>query len=162
MSDVRGDGYISHSAFNTQTLNALGTYSGTPDDRFTFKVIDNKLTTDLSVRLSLNQFMTNPFQRGCINAPSAAPGYATVNLLANGFAGAAIPQTAEEAAFGRHDWRSIVGTRWEHDFDNQTTWRTQAIFNDKNVNQPTGATSAIGDSPSYNLLTNVTQRGNFF
>jgi iron complex outermembrane recepter protein len=30
MSDVRGDGYISHSAFNTQTLNALGTYSVTP------------------------------------------------------------------------------------------------------------------------------------
>jgi iron complex outermembrane receptor protein len=26
MSDVRGDGYISHSAFNTQTLNTLGTF----------------------------------------------------------------------------------------------------------------------------------------
>jgi iron complex outermembrane receptor protein len=162
MSDVRGDGYISHSAFNTQTLNALGTYSATPDDRVTVKAIENKLTTDLSVRLSLNQFTANPFQRGCINAVNAAPGCATINLFANGFAGATIPQTAEEAALGRHDWRNIGGIRWEHDFDKETTWRTQAVFDDKNINQPTGTTSAIGDSPSYNLLTNVTQRGSFF
>jgi iron complex outermembrane recepter protein len=162
MSDVRGDGYISHSGFNTQTLNALGTYSITPDDRVTFKAIDNKLTANLSTRLSLNQFIANPFQRGCTNAVSAALGCATVNLLANGFGGATIPQTADEGAFGRHDWRNIGGIRWEHDFDSQTTWRTQAVFDDKNINQPTGATSAIGDSPSYNLLTNVTQRGNFF
>jgi iron complex outermembrane recepter protein len=142
--------------------NALGTYSVTPDDRVTFKAIENKLTTDLSVRLSLNQFMNNPFQRGCINAVNAAPGCATINLFANGFAGATIPQTAEEAALGRHDWRNIGGIRWDHDFDQQTTWRTQAVFDDKNINQPTGTTSAVGDSPSYNLLTNVTQRGSFF
>jgi hypothetical protein len=36
----------------------------TPDDRVTFKAIENK-TTDPSMRLSLNQFMNNPFQRGC-------------------------------------------------------------------------------------------------
>jgi hypothetical protein len=45
----------------------------TPDDRVTFKTIENK-TTDPSMRLSLNQFMNNPFQRGCINAVNAAPG----------------------------------------------------------------------------------------
>jgi iron complex outermembrane receptor protein len=164
MSDVRGDGYISHSGFNTQTLNALGTYSITPDDRVTFKAIENKLTANLSTRLSLNQFVANPFQRGCTNANavSVALGCATVNLLANGFGGTTIQQTADEGAFGRHDWRNIGGLRWEHDFDQQTTWRTQAVFDDKNINQPTGATSAIGDSPSYNLLTHVTQRGNFF
>jgi iron complex outermembrane receptor protein len=164
MSDVRGDGYISHSGFNTQTFNALGTYSITPDDRVTFKAIENKLTANLSTRLSLNQFVANPFQRGCTNANavSVALGCATVNLLANGFGGTTIQQTADEGAFGRHDWRNIGGLRWEHDFDQQTTWRTQAVFDDKNINQPTGATSAIGDSPSYNLLTHVTQRGNFF
>jgi iron complex outermembrane recepter protein len=161
-SDVRGDGYISHTSFNTQTLNALGTYSATPDDRFTVKVIENRLSTNLSVRLSLNQFLTNPFQRGCTNAATAAPGCGTVPLFANGFSAPTVPQTAEEASLGRHDLRGIVGTRWEHDFDSQTTWRTQAIFDDKNINQPTGATSAIGDSPSYNLLTNLTQRGSFF
>ena len=34
-SHVRGDDHISYSSFNTQTVNALGTYSPTPDDRFT-------------------------------------------------------------------------------------------------------------------------------
>jgi iron complex outermembrane receptor protein len=159
-SDVRGDGFISHSSFNTQTVNALATYSATPDDRVTVKVINNLLLANLSVRLSLNQFQANPFQRGCTNAITAAPGCGTVNLFANGFSAPTVPQTAEEAGFNRHDSRSIAGIRWEHDFDNQTTWRTQAVFDDKNINQPTGATSAIGDSPAYDLLTNVTSHGN--
>jgi iron complex outermembrane receptor protein len=158
-SDVRGDGFISHSSFNTQTVNALGTYAVTPNDRVTFKFIDNRVATNLSVRLSLNQFQTNPFQRGCINARTAAPGCGTVNLFANGFSAPTVPQTAEEGAFGRRDYREIAGGRWEHDFDNQTTWRVQGVFDDKNINQPTGATSAIGDSPAYNLSTNVTRRG---
>ena len=120
-------------------------------------MIDNRLSTNLSVRLSLDRFQTNPLQRGCTNAAAAAPGCATVALFANGFSAPTVAQTADEAGFGRHDTRN-----WEHDFDSQTTWRTQAVFDDKNINQPTGATSAIGDSPSYNLLTNVTQRGSFF
>jgi iron complex outermembrane receptor protein len=161
MSDVRGDGYISHNSFNTQTFNALGTYSPTPDERITFKAIENRLSTNLSVRLSLNQFQTNPFQRGCTNAVIAAPGCGTVALFANGFSAPTVPQTAEEAALGRHDLRNITGIRWDHDFDSQTTWRTQAVFDDKNINQPTGTTSAIGDSPSYNLITNLKQRGSF-
>jgi iron complex outermembrane receptor protein len=158
-SDVRGDGFITHSSFNTQTVNALGTYSPTPDDRFTFKLIKNLLLANLSVRLSLNQFRTNPFQAGCINARTAAPGCGTVNLLANGFSAPTVPQTAEEAGFNRHDARSIAGVRWEHDFDKQTTWRTQAVFDNKDINQPTGATSAVGESPAYNFITNVTNRG---
>jgi iron complex outermembrane receptor protein len=161
-SDVRGDGYISHSSFNTQTINALGTYSPTPNDRFTFKVINNWLFANLAVRQSLNQFQANPFQRGCATASTAASGCGTVNLFANGFSAPTVAQTAEQAGFRRHDTRSIAGFRWEHDFDNQTTWRTQAVFDDKNINQPTGATSAIGDSPSYNLITNITQRGGLF
>ena len=161
-SDVRGDGYISHSAFNTQTINALGTYAVTPNDRVTFKVINNWLFANLAVRQSLNQFQANPFQRGCDVAATAAPGCGTVNLFANGFSAPTVAQTAEQAGFRRHDTRSIAGLRWEHDFDNQTTWRTQAVFDDKNINQPTGATSAIGDSPSYNLSTSITQRGGLF
>jgi len=154
-SDVRGDGYISHSSFNTQTVNALGTYALTPDDRVTVKYIDNRLATNLSTRLSLSQFQTNPFQSGCTSARAAAPGCATVNL-------GGVAQTADQAGFGRRDYRQIAGTRYEHDFDNQTTWRVQGVFDDKNINQPTGTTSAIGDSPSYDLRTNLTQRGGLF
>jgi iron complex outermembrane recepter protein len=158
-SDVRGRGFISHSAFNTHTLNTLMTYSITPDDRITFKAIDNVLATDLPIRLSLNQFNANPFQRGCAAAGMAAPGCATISLFKNGFAGATVNQTAEEAGLGRHDRRSIVAGRWEHDFNKDTTWRTQLVFDDKNINQPTGSTSAIGDSPAYNLISDFRSRG---
>jgi iron complex outermembrane receptor protein len=156
---VRGNGYISHSSFNTQTLNSLMTYAPTPNDRVTLKVIENALTTNLSIRLSLNQFVANPLQRGCTIASTAAAGCATVNLFANGFSAPTVAQSADQAALGRHDKRNIVGARWEHDFDNQTTWRTQLVFDDKNINQPTGTTSAIGDSPSYNLISDFTARG---
>ena len=162
-SDVRGDGYISHSSFNTQTFNGIATYAPTPDDRITVKGINNFLFANLSVRLSLNQFLTNPFQRGCVVATVLAPGCATVNLFRNGFSAPTVAQTADQAGLHRGtDRRSIVGTRWEHDFDNQTTMRTQFVFDDRNINQPTGATSAIGDFPSYNVISDITRRGQVF
>ena len=95
-------------------------------------MINNWLFANLAVRQSLNQFEANPFQRGCAVAAGAAFGCGTVNLFANGFSGATVAQTAEQAGFRRHDTRSIAGLRWEHDLDNQTTWRTQAVFDDKN------------------------------
>jgi iron complex outermembrane receptor protein len=161
-SDARGDGFIGNSWFNTQTVNFLGTYQATPDDRFTLKIINNNVDARLPIRLSLNQFGINPFQRGCSTAAGAAPGCATVSLFENGFNGARIPQTAEQAGLGRTDRRTIVGARWEHDFDNQTTWRNQFVFDDRNINQPTGATSAIGDYPSYNFMSDLTHKGQLF
>ena len=67
-----------------------------------------------------------------------------------------------QAGLGRNDRRTIVGGRWEHDFDNTTTWRNQFVFDDRNISQPTGATSAIGDFPSYNYMSDVTKRGEIF
>ena len=60
------------------------------------------------------------------------------------------------------DRRTIVGGRWEHDFDNTTTWRNQFVFDDRNISQPTGGTSAIGDFPSYNYMSDITKRGEIF
>jgi iron complex outermembrane recepter protein len=157
-SDVRGNGYIAHSEFHTTTVNSLARFAVTPDDTFTLKIINNELATNLPIRLSLNQFQQNPFQKGCGSAASAAGGCATVNLSTFGISGDNVAQTASEADLGRHDMRTIVGGRWEHNFDNETTWRTQFVFDDKDINQPTGATSAIGDSPAINLLTDVTRR----
>jgi iron complex outermembrane receptor protein len=156
-SDVRGDGYIQNSWFNTQTVNFLGTLQATPDDRLTFKLINNDLATRLPVRLSLNQFYQNPFQTGC-ETPGTV-GCGTVSLFNNGFNGSRTAQTAIVAGLGRDDRRTIVGGRWEHDFDNTTTWRNQFVFDDRNINQPTGSTSAIGDFPSYNFMSDVTKRG---
>ncbi|MCA6114135.1 TonB-dependent receptor [Bradyrhizobium sp. WSM 1738] len=156
-SDARGDGFIQNSWFNTQTVNFLGTLHATPDDRFTVKFINNNLDTRLPIRLSLNQYYQNPFQVGCEMAGVA--GCASVNLLNNGFNGTRTPITAVQAGLGREDRRTIVGGRWEHDFDNTTTWRNQFVFDDRNINQPTGATSAIGDFPSYNYMSDVTKQG---
>jgi len=156
---VRGDGYIGNSWFNTQTVNFLGTLQATADDRFTFKLINNELTTRLPLRLSLNQYDLNPFQRGC--STQALPGCASVSLFNNGFNGPSTLLSAEQAGLGRDDRRTIVGGRWEHDFDNTTTWRNQFVFDDRNISQPTGQTSAIGDFPSYNYMSDVTKRGEF-
>ena len=156
-SDARGDGFIQNSWFNTQTVNFLGTLHLTPDDRFTVKFINNSLETRLPIRLSLNQYNQNPFQRGCEFAGITA--CASVGLLNNGFNGARTSITAVQAGLGREDRRTIVGGRWEHDFDNTTTWRNQFTFDDRNISQPTGATSAIGDFPSYNYMSDVTKRG---
>jgi iron complex outermembrane receptor protein len=161
-SDARGDGFIGNSWFNTQTVNFLGTLQATPDDRFTVKFINNDLSTRLPIRLSLNQFHQNPFQQGCATGATAAAGCGTVALFNNGFNGTRDAETADQAGLGRNDRRSIIGARWEHDLDNQTTWRNQFVFDDRNINQPTGTTSAIGDFPSYNYMSDVTKRGELF
>lgn len=159
MSDARGNGYIGNSWFNTQTVNFLATLQATPDDRFTLKLINNDLSIRLPIRSSLNQYYQNPFQQGCANGATAAAGCGTVALFNNGFNGTKDTETAVQAGLGRNDRRSIVGGRWEHDFDNTTTWRTQFVFDDRNISQPTGSTSAIGDFPSYNYMTDLTKRG---
>jgi iron complex outermembrane receptor protein len=158
VSNVRSDGFIANSAFDTPTVNFLGTYAVTPNDLMTVKVISNYVGTELPIRLSLSQFQQNPFQKGCAVAATAAPGCATVALFANGFSSPTVAETAEQAGLGRHDYRNIVGARWEHDFDNATTWRTQFVFDDKDINQPTGSTSAIGNTPAGNIMTDVTHK----
>lgn len=160
-SDTRGDGYIGNSWFNTQTVNFLGTLKVTPDDRFTVKIINNDLSARLPIRQSLNQYYQNPFQQGCATGATAAAGCGTVTLNNNGFNATAgtDKETAVQAGLGRNDRRTIVGGRWEHDFDNGTTWRNQFVFDDRNINQPTGTTSAIGDFPSYNYMSDLTKRG---
>jgi iron complex outermembrane recepter protein len=161
-SDARGDGFIGNSWFNTQTVNFLATLQATPDDRFTVKLINNDLSARLPIRLSLNQYFQNPFQQGCATGATAAVGCGTVSLFNNGFNGSKDRETAVQAGLGRDDRRTIVGGRWEHDFDNQTTWRNQFVFDDRNISQPTGSASFIGDYPSYNYMSDLTKRGEIF
>ncbi|CCE05909.1 putative TonB-dependent receptor protein [Bradyrhizobium sp. STM 3843] len=163
-SDARGDGFLGNSWFNTQTVNFLGTYKATPDDRFTVKIINNALLARLPIRSSLNQYYQNPYQLGCTSGTSLAAGCGTVTLNNNGFNTAAgtDKETALQAGLGRNDRRTIVGGRWEHDFDNTMTWRNQFVFDDRNISQPTGSTSAIGDYPSYNYMSDITKRGEIF
>lgn len=148
-SDVRGDGFFEYSKFDTQTINALLSVQVTPRDKVTMKVINNELDTELPFRISLNQFKQNPFQKGCRTAATAAEGCATQNFLGT-------PQTAEEAGVNRDDRRTIWGTRWEHQVDADTSWRVQYVLDDRNIDQPTGRTSAVGDYLSHNVTTDLT------
>jgi iron complex outermembrane recepter protein len=161
VSHVRGEGFQRNMSFNTTTGNILASYAPTSEDKITVKVIDNYVGTALPIRLSLNQYNLNPFQQGCVT-PTARSGCASVSLFLNGKSGATIAQTADEAGLGRHDQRTILGVRWEHNFNANTLWRTQLVYDNKDINQPTGATSAQGDEPAFNLITDVTSHGNLF
>jgi iron complex outermembrane recepter protein len=164
-SDVRGDGYIGNGDYDTQTVNALLTFKPTGQDTVTLKVIHNELQTHLPIRQSLGQFYTNPFQAGCATAgPPLTAGCGTITVNNNGFNTAAGTKalTAAQAGLGRDDTRTILAARWEHAFDPLTVWRTQLVRDDRDISQPTGATSAIGDFTSWNLSTGLTKRTELF
>ncbi len=161
-SDVRGNGYQDNAGFDTQTVNLLASYTPTPDNRFTLKVINNALHADIPARASLNQYRINPYQRGCAASATAAPGCTTYNYFLNGAFGPTVPVTATEASLQRNDRRTIVAARWEHDIDAFTTWRTQAGFDERNFNQPFYTTASRGSYPSWNFLSDVTRRGDLF
>lgn len=165
-SDVRGDGYFEYSKFDTQTVNLLLTGQVTPDDKVTFKVIDNQLYTQLPFRYSLSQYLLNPYQQGCLRANGAAAGCQSQFFSRTGNTGAGsadrVLETAAQSGADRDDRRTVFGTRWEHKVDADTTWRVQYVFDDRDINQPTGSTSAIGDFLSHNIITDVTHRHRVF
>ena len=158
LSNVIGkQSWMDYFAFDTVTANILATFTPRKQDRITFKFINNDLDTELPIRLSLNQYLTNPFQKGCYSL--AATGCASVSVYANGSTGAKVALSADQLGLGRHDRRTIVGGRWEHDLNASTTLRSQGVWDVKDINQPTGSTSARGSTPSFNFLTDLTRKG---
>jgi len=153
-SDVRGDGYYGYSAFNTQTVNALITYQPSTTDTFTFKFINNNIYTELPFRMSLNEFNTNPYQKGCKTWATAAPGCAKATFMG-------VDQTAEQAGANRDDRRTIGGIRWDHAFSSATTGQVQVVIDDRDISQPTGTTWALGDYLSYNVSAGITNTATF-
>jgi hypothetical protein len=49
-SDVRGDGHILHTQYDTQTINLKATYAPTDADRIVFKGLHNELYANLPAR----------------------------------------------------------------------------------------------------------------
>jgi len=158
-SYVRGDGATGHTGYETGTINALARFELGTRDRVAVKLIYNEGEFRLSTRLSYNQYLANPYQQGCKAAATAAAGCGTISVLVNGVSGARIAQTADEGDLARNDRRTIIGTRYEHDLGPNTTWRTQATFDSRVVNQPTSATPFKGTLDSYNLTSDITHRG---
>ncbi|CAN5207938.1 TonB-dependent receptor PqqU [soil metagenome] len=161
-SFVGGGGSTGHSNYQTGTVNAYGTLSLGDNDRVAAKIIYNEGDFRLSTRLSYNQYLTNPYQSGCDANATKAPGCGTISVLVNGVNGARVLQTATEGDLARNDRRTIIGTRYEHDFGPNTTWRTQATFDSRVVNQPTSATPFKGTLDSYNITSDITNRGRLF
>jgi iron complex outermembrane receptor protein len=160
VSGVRGDNFTSNNRYDTITENILASYAVTPHDRVTFKFINNDLDTALPIRLSLNQYRQNPLQQNCGAITTAGCG--TVTLFNNGYNGATTKETASEAGLGRHDRRTIVGARYEHDLDSQTTWTTTFDFDNRDIRQPTSATDFRGTYPSFNIISDITHHGVLF
>lgn len=164
-SDVRSTGHLDYNGFNTQTVNLTASYTPSSSDKFTFKFIHNALDTQLSVRLSMNQFLANPFQSGCAANFTTALGNAgcgSVSVFRNGFNSTRESLTAAQAGLNRHDYRTIAGIRWEHKVDANTSWQVQAVLDDRDISQPTSASSAVGDYLSGNFMGSVSQRYSFF
>ncbi|MBB4154940.1 iron complex outermembrane receptor protein [Sphingomonas jinjuensis] len=156
---VGADGATGHTGYQTGTINALATVAIGSRDRLTAKLIYNEGEFRLSTRLSYAQYLRNPYQQGCERAATAAPDCGTISVFVNGVSGARIAQTAAEGDLARNDRRTIAGARWEHDLADNLTWRTQATFDSRVVNQPTGSTPFKGTLDSYQLSSDVTWRG---
>ncbi|AYJ86669.1 TonB-dependent receptor [Sphingomonas paeninsulae] len=161
-SFVRGDGSTGHTGYQTGTVNAYGTLSLSDNDRIAAKIIYNEGDFSLSTRLSYNQYIANPYQSGCDANATKAPGCGTISVFINGINGPRVLQTATEGDLARNDRRTIIGTRYEHDFGPNTTWRTQATFDSRVVNQPTSATPFKGTLDSYNITSDVTNKSRLF
>ncbi len=155
-SDVRGNGFIANSRYNTSTENVRLRVNLTSSDRLILKFVNNVTDAFLPVRLSLNQYRANPYQQGCYNAVNAATGCASVNLLVNGRYGTKEAMSPEAAGLGRFDRRTVVGLRWEHDFNARTIWRNQFTYDQRHIDQPTSPVAYIGPYNSYNASSDIT------
>jgi len=161
VSNVRADQATVNNQYNTVTANILATFAATPRDRMTFKFINNDLQTNLSVRLSLVQYQLNAYQLGCqtYSADFVTNGCGSVSAYVNGYNGTKMSLGAAQAGLNRHDRRTIVGVRYEHDLTPNITWLTQFVWDNRDANQPTSASAYRGTLPSFNVTSNLLRHG---
>jgi len=161
VSNVRAEQATVNNRFNTVTANILASFAATPRDRMIFKFINNDLDTNLSIRLSLAQYQLNPYQSGCqaYTSSFATNGCGSISVFANGYNGTRQSLGAAEAGLNRHDRRTIVGARYEHDLTPNTISQTQFVWDNRDANQPTSSSAYRGALPSFNVASNMVRRG---
>lgn len=180
-SDLRGDSYLARGAHEFEQGKVLATWTPTPTDRLTFKFVFSNSFADFMNRSSLTQFYANPYGKSvdCRIATDANRPYCN-NLFvpANGAYTSAtaglVNQSVWQLGTHWHVARDIVGLRYEHDFDDATTWRTQFTYDYQNFINSTWPPPKIGPAalgglggpvairgPSYgvNISTDVTNHG---
>lgn len=135
-SDARGDGYLARSAFSGDQARLLARWAPTPNDRFTLKYLFNDSFSTFMNRSSQNQYYWNPYGTsfGCaIATPANLPFCNNLNVPRNGiFTSGLAPlvnQSVWQLGSHLHSQQMIGGARYEHDFDNATTWRSQFTYN---------------------------------
>ena len=130
------DGFIRHSAYNTQTINLNFRFRVDDKQSFFFKAITNWLDTQVPTRLTPSQFNMDPRQAGGTN-PFNDP----VRL-----------------AQRRLDRRTIIGGLYERQLDANTVLTIEADYDVKDINQ---TFTQISDNvnPNYKHYTDLRHDG---
>jgi iron complex outermembrane receptor protein len=136
--------------------------------------MQNDYYSQMDGRENWGPYILNPMQRGygcayytTLNSPFCnavngvpLPANAITATTPPGFKGAppfAPTQSPDEFGMHRHTTRDFVGLRYEHDFDNSTTWRIQGVYNYLDVDQPNIPTAPVnGPSVATDFQTDVT------
>lgn len=122
-SNVREDGYVRHSNYETQTVNFNARYS--IDDRQTlyFKAISNWLDAKVPTRLTESQLNANDRQAGGAQTSCTRNAYnsscADANMLGQ----------------KRTDRRTNVGVIYEREIDASTVLTVHGAYDEKDINQ---------------------------
>lgn len=130
------DGYIRHSAYNTQTINLNFRFRVDDKQSFYFKAITNWLDTKVPTRLTQSQFNADPRQAG-----GTFPTNDPVRL-----------------AQRRLDRRTIIGGLYERQLDANTVLTIEADYDVKDINQ---TFTQISDNvnPNYKHYTDLRHDG---
>jgi len=127
-SDANSSGWARNS-FSGKQAKVLGRWEVTPTDRVIVKYIANNLRSEFINRENLGVFYLNPFQQGCaIPTPLNANLCNNLNVPLNGISTPLVRQSVWQLGTHLNALRQIAGVQFEHDFDNNTTWRSQFTY----------------------------------
>ena len=145
-SQIKEDGYIQNSNYNTQTLNLNFRFKVDDKQNFYFKAISNWLDTKVPTRLTQAQFHANDRQAGGAQT-TCTPG--TYN------AGCANALLLNQS---RVDRRTILGGMYERQINANTILTMEADYDVKDIQQ---TFSQIGEStnPNYKTYTDLRHEG---
>lgn len=145
-SQVKEDGYIQNSNYNTQTLNFNFRFKMDDKQNFYFKAISNWLDTKVPTRLTQAQFIANERQAG------GAQTTCTSGTFNAGCANALLLNQS------RVDRRTILGGMYERQINANTVLTTEADYDVKDIQQ---TFSQIGENtnPNYKTYTDLRHEG---
>lgn len=128
-SDLNGNGYVDHGAYSGKQAKFLGRWEVTPTDRVTLKYIVNDMRSQYINRENLTVFYLNPFQNGCAIPTSLNLNLCNnLNVPAKGITTPLVRQSVWQLGTHANILRQIGGVQFEHDFNNDTTWRSQFTY----------------------------------